>query len=374
MSNNTHILIFEHDIVKYPPILSLITFLFSENKKVVFIGYCSSKEFVDDFENKGGTFYNVINNNIKDNSFIKLYKYFLFKKRVNSLLKKEINTVNIWLLGEQCTWLLHSITYCYRTNIYLFEIPSLIVSFRYKLLSPLINYKEVLQTANKVICCEYNRAHITQSFFQLVELPIIIPNKPLFSKDEKENKIEKTIIEKFKNKKVILYQGIFNYPERRMDSFCEAIFKLPEDFILCLMGSENNYKKQLKEKYNSDRIIFLDYISAPYHLQITRLAYIGILVYNSEGGNIENTLNTLYCAPNKIYEYAKFGVPMISNDVPALNFLFEKHQCGKSIKNTTEKDIISAILEIEKNHQHYSDCSFSFYEESDNYNEYLKLL
>ncbi|SEJ29147.1 hypothetical protein SAMN04488018_12213 [Myroides marinus] len=367
---DTHILIFEHDIVKYPPILSFISFLFQENKKIVLIGYCSDEYFIRDFIDNGGVYYNVIDNKLEDNIVKKMFRYLLFKKRVKGIVKEfDEKYCRIYFFGEKCAWLLYTIVSNYSSVIYLFETPTFVVELKYRLLSPMLNYKEVLQRAYKVVCCEYNRAHITKSYFSLKELPIIIPNKPIVKSVEKKDISE---LEDLVDKKVILYQGIFNYPERKLDEFCLAMEYLPEDYVLCLMGGDNKYKAILKSKYSSDRIRFLNYVTPPMHLQITEMAYIGILVYNSGGNNISETLNTLYCAPNKIYEYSKFSIPMISNDVPALDFLFKKFKCGE-ISCDEAQSIASKILEIDKFYSNYSKGSTLLYNSVDLRELYFKI-
>lgn len=359
-----HILIFEHDIIKYPPILSLVAFLFKENKSIILLGYCSDEKFIRDFKEKGGIYIEVIQNYVDDSSIIKLWKYFCFKHRVKANLKEvDPEQSRVWFFGEKCSWLLHEMVKKFSSNIYLFEIPSFTISLRYRFLSPSLNYKKTLKSAQHVICCEYNRSHITKSFFELDKLPITIPNKPNFKEEGHNVQMDKGLEElklKLRNKKVILYQGIFNYPERKLDSFCEAIDHLPEDFVICLMGANNQYKEKLIEKYKSERVIFLEYIAPPHHLEITKLAYIGILVYKSEDGNICNTLNTLYCAPNKLYEYSRYGIPMISNDVPALSYMFNHFKSGVTVSDNSE-NIAHGILEISSNYSKYHDGSTQMY-------------
>ncbi|RRA90389.1 glycosyltransferase [Paenimyroides viscosum] len=370
-----HILIFEHDILKYPPILSVINYLFYQKKDILLIGYCSSEDYLNDFKAKGGIYINVIVNNIDDNPIIKTAKYFTFKKKVHNIVEENYGSqTKLWLFGEQCIWLLHRLVYKYESNLYLFEMPTFNVSFRYKLLSPTINYSKALNAAKKVVCCEYNRAHITKSFFQLEKLPIIIPNKPLINDDVISNKYIKEFTNKVVGKKIILYQGIFNYPERKLDDFCESIKYLSNDFIICLMGSDNDYKRKLKSKYESERILFLPYIPAPHHLSITKLAHIGLLVYNAEGQNIENTLNTLYCAPNKIFEYSKYGIPMVSNDIPALKNIFTSSKCGIAINSMDGKSIAEAIMLIDANYDSFSKNSDEFFNSTDMNNLYYQLI
>ena len=163
-------------------------------------------------------------------------------------------------------------------------------------------------------------------------------------------------------KKIILYQGIFNYPERRLDEFCEAINLLPDEYVLVLMGGpENEYRQYLKKKYVSSRIVFIPFLSPPNHLIITKSAYIGILTYFPCKGSLVQNLNTLFCAPNKLYEYSFFGVPMISNDIPALDFAFNQYQAGICVRTFEPKEIVEKILYIDKNYTHFKAESLRLY-------------
>ncbi|MCP1997428.1 glycosyltransferase [Flavobacterium sp. HSC-61S13] len=354
--SDKHILIFEYDIQKYPPILSIINFLQNNGLDIIVIGCCYDLIYIESLKKKGVTFYNLIDNNTQSNSIVKFLRLIFFRKKVQKILKSySQESPTVWLFGQTSIWLFYRLINNFKTNLYLFEFPRLEVSLRYRLLSPFINYKKALQNAKNVICCEYNRSHITKSFFNLQRLPHIIPNKPIM-----DIAIDGSLEDdsRFTGKKIILYQGIFNYPERRMDELCEAIAFLPDEYIVCLMGSDNDYKNTLKTKYeNNDRIVFLPFVASPSHLKITQKAHIGFLTYFSDGGKIEHSLNTLYCAPNKIYEYANFGIPMLSNDIPALNYLFEKHKCGISVEGFTPERIAKVITDIDANYSLYSDGS-----------------
>lgn len=361
----TEIIIFEHDIQKYPPILSIINYLLNNKRKVVIISCCRSQELIDYIEKKGGSFFNIIDNNVRANSIEKFFRLLLFKRKTLNIVKSfsNINDTVVWLFGETAIWLFPKVFSEFRCIAYLFETPNFEVYPRYKMISPSLNYKKVLGQAAKVVCCEYNRAYITKSFFGLDQDPIVIPNKPYHP--NLGDHIEIELGEQLTGKKIILYQGIFNYPERKMDSLCDAISKLPDEFVLCLMGGDSPYKSQLKEKYKeSKRIFFLPYVQAPKHLSFTKKAYIGFISYTAESDNIRNTLNTLYCAPNKIYEYSQFSIPMVSNRLPALTMLFDKFESGIAVESTKES-LAEAIMTLDANYERYAIGARKMYEDVD---------
>lgn len=362
VKNMEHILIFKDDIIKYPPIISIINYLLKRHVNVTILGYCSNSSITKSYIQNGVKYYNIIGDLQKHQKLFKLKELYCYRERVFKWVKTNANSDStIWLFGCQEIWLLHPVIDNYKTILYLFEMPSFNVPIRYKLFcDDQAYYSSFMSQNTKVVCCEYNRAHITKAYFGLKKLPYIIPNKPLISEDFESHKIQLPF--DTTDKKIILYQGIFNYPERKLDEFCKAVEYLPKEFVLILMGTESEYKKSLYKKYHSNRIYFLPFYPTPTHLQITKLAYIGILSYNTVSNSILNTLNLLYCAPNKIFEYAKFGIPMLSNDLPALNSIFSKFNAGVCDSICTPLSLSECIINIDNNYELYSQGAHLLYD------------
>lgn len=354
-----HIILFDNDIKKYPPILSIINILLELGKEVIFIGYTDSESLLEDLKNKGVKHYPIVVDKVKKNKITKLLVMVKYRKSVNQILKTfDESATKVWLFGNTNVWILNKLVYRYKTIVYLFEVSSLKVAPQYRFVSPWFSYKDTIQNAWRVVTVEYNRAHITKFLFGLSELPAIIPNKPYFKGFQELSlklEIEEALLSRLKEKKVILYQGIFNYPERRLDELCEAIDLLSDEYILCIMGPEDVNKDRLQKKYKSNKIIFMPFITPPTHLEITKLAYIGFLTYFPSNSKMSSILNVLYCAPNKIYEYSAFGVPMLSNDVPALDRDFRKFNAGVCVKEFTPKSIAEAIKSISINYDEYKE-------------------
>lgn len=64
-----------------------------------------------------------------------------------------------------------------------------------------------------------------------------------------------------------------------------------------------------------------------------------------------SVINALYCAPNKIFEYAGSNVPMIGTDVLGLREPFEKYNIGVCCDSLDEEVIIDAIKLVDENHE-----------------------
>ena len=123
------------------------------------------------------------------------------------------------------------------------------------------------------------------------------------------------------------------------------------------MGKETDYLADLKSRFPF--IIHQNFVSPPLHLHITSHAHIGIVTYTYE------SLNNIFCAPNKIYEYSGFGIPMIANKIPGLENTVGKFNAGKCVEFES-KQLMKAIKEIDDNYEQYSANSLSLYNAVDN--------
>ena len=213
-----------------------------------------------------------------------------------------------------------------------------------------------------VVVPEYNRAHITKQWWGLKRLPYILPNKPYPSETlgfDDSVIPEKTyqLLQKLENKKIILYQGGLG-PERPIEPFVSAVAKLDGFAFLIMSGNPGD----LIGKY--ENCYFADFMQAPYHLMVTKKAYMGVIAYQPDP-NHNSALNTVYCAPNKLYEYSRFGVPIISNDLPGLKYVFDRFRCGICNSIMDENGIINSIREIDKDYKQYSDGARELYNDTD---------
>lgn len=368
------ILILKEDIINFPPVLSIIQCLIDLGMSVTHIGVFSDKKQQELYERIGVTFLKTTPYNGNANPLKKLFLQYKFKNEVLNYIKniKLSNNDIIWLIQSETIILLHSLVEKYNCILHQFEYSGNQINWKYKLLAPQLNLSSLFKKAYKVVSCEYNRAHITKGLFQLDTVPAILPNKMIFNEKKLEdipNDI-KDIIDNLKvqisGKKMILYQGIFLDEERRLEEFCQAIDLLPDDYIFVAMGTGSKMYYNLKNKYESERVLFVPFIRPPYHMLITKEAYIGVLTYFPRPYSINSVINPIYCAPNKIFEYAKYGIPMISNDIPALHYIFNEYSCGKCIDYPITPDsIVENIHFIENSYENLSCGAKKYYDSID---------
>lgn len=371
-------IILKEDIVYYPPIISLIKILLNLQLKVIHIGVYSDIIERKKLEEKGLEYVQTLPYNGEASTVSKLRQQLLFRKFVTQYLKSQHLTRNdfLWIVQIETLYLLHNLVYRYNTIVHLLEFINPRPNIKYRFISPSLNVKNTLRHAKKIVCCEYNRAHIIKGMFDLDVLPDVLPNKTYDSSESNDDcpenirELADTLSLKCKDKFVILYQGYINNKERRLDDFCEAMNSLSDEFVLIIMGNllgknANEYNCMIN-KYKSEKIIFLPFIKPPFHLLITKIAQIGILTYFPNSDSLRSILNPLYCAPNKIFEYSRFGIPMIANDIPGLHYIFKEHHCGICIDYPiTANKIRDTILNIRMDYMTFSEGSLSYYNSID---------
>lgn len=359
------------EVSLYPPVLSLIRVLRDLGHNVVYIGAYRDR-VQKEFLIKGGVkFIDTVDYLPEHKPISKLWRLIKYKKQVKeALLSSKASPDDIlWIFNSDSICILSNLVRKYRTVLHFFEFTESKFNPKYLLVNFGRGFKRVLKDSKVVVQCEYNRAQIFKGLYNLDYLPIVLPNKPYLRETDFESvpidvseSISK-ITDFVTNKKVILYQGYFNSEQRRLEEFCMAITQLPQEYVLVIMGRGNSHFERLKARFSSHRILFVPFIRPPYHLLITRLARIGILSYFPTGRSFTEVVNPLYCAPNKIFEYGKYAVPMISNDIPGLSIIFKEYNCGICVDYPMTPDKIKdAIMYLDSLFDLYSQGARKYYE------------
>lgn len=223
--------------------------------------------------------------------------------------------------------------------------------------------KKYIKKTQRLIVCEDSRAAIFNVWFKPRKYPVVLPNKPYDLPDKRKSEVflrqhyPELYASLKRADKIILYQGGISQ-DRDLSSVLEAVNGLI-GFTPVLMGKDfgmlDRYKKICP------RLIHIPFIPSPQHLSVTSMARIGILMYDPI------SLNQIFCAPNKIFEYSGYGVPMIGNNIPGLYLPFQKFNCGKVLNPEQDTSEIKNILvSIDENFDFYSENSYSLFNTVDN--------
>ena len=210
--------------------------------------------------------------------------------------------------------------------------------------------KPVAQNAACVVVPEYNRAHILKVWLELKKTPVIIPNKPCFPVVEILPDTKKIVDElKTLRKKIVLYQGWIG-KDRNVSQIARALDLLEQkdEYALVLMGNAPSPDTVEKIRSIFSGTIHIPFLNPPQHLFVTELAHMGVATYD------DSTLNNIFCAPNKIYEYAEKNVPVLARDIPGLSSTVGKYRAGVCVDMDDPDEIAAAILKISADHETYA--------------------
>lgn len=294
-------------------------------------------------------------------------EYFLFRRKLRSVIKAEMKECDVlWTLTDKTVREVGNMLFQYKYIMQLQELVEFVPAIP-KQAAIGIDLKRYLRNAYKVVVPEINRAHIIKAWNELDVLPSVLPNKVTIEErdyTETPQRIRSimNMIER-EPRRIVLYQGILA-KDRDLEVFAKAINEM-DDYVLYIMGKEGQgfCIDDLRTRYN--KIVYIPYIAPPDHLFITSRAFIGLLPYRASRIAHLSVLNAVFCAPNKLYEYSAFGIPMIGSSIPGLMIPFEKYRCGILVDGITTTEIIEAIRMIEANYHSFSSNSKRMYNEND---------
>lgn len=256
--------------------------------------------------------------NISASPFGKLHGYYNFRRYVKRVLSKNAEVSDILWLGS-----LDTINLCTGLRIinehkYICHIHELYDTKQ----SRLRISTHLIRNASKVVVPEVNRAKILRTWLKLETQPTVYPNKPATHprviKANPTTSLTKEIVSNIDStKKIVLYQGHIGH-DRDLKPIAEAVKDL-DNVEFWLMGKDHGCVEELVSI--SDKVKYLGFIPAPYHLEITSYAHLGIMSYNL------TNLNNLYCAPNKVWEYLGFNIFFICNEVGSLESFVSRGCC-----------------------------------------------
>jgi len=215
--------------------------------------------------------------------------------------------------------------------------------------------KKYSDKMNIIISCESHRAAIMESRYLLKSRPYVIPNKIYdLESSVKKSGIDNKLRNELESNFVIVYQGLIS-KDRPLENIAKALAKYNENILFLIMGDcSDEYKIELQCIYSP--IIFTGFIPAPEHLEYTKYCNVGIANYD------KSSLNNVFCAPNKIFEYAKYAIPVLASNNVALEESIGLYKAGKCIDFNDINQIINALNEISRNYDEFSENALKLYE------------
>lgn len=203
--------------------------------------------------------------------------------------------------------------------------------------------------ADVVIAANEERGKLMQGHYNLSETPVVVKNispaPPVLTPGQIAEVLSHfpSIRRKACDRCRLVYQGNVSI-DRGVERFIKAVEDMPNGYRMIVIGDGPDFAG-LRDKYRAladvGKVNFLGKISG-YNLPILLAACdIGIVTYPFEG------LNNIYCASNKVFEYAQAGLPIIATNQPPLINIASEYGIGECItQEATQIEIADVIYQL----------------------------
>lgn len=152
------------------------------------------------------------------------------------------------------------------------------------------------------------------------------------------------------DKMIVIMQGNHICPNRGAEELLEAMPFVDSKAVLLFVGSGDLIhflKQRASELKIEERVLFVDRVSPEKLFSYTSLSDIGV----SLGKNV--SFNHYYSLPNKIFEYIKAGIPVITSDFPERAAIIQQYGVGATIKGLSTEIIAEVINGMVNNQEQY---------------------
>lgn len=210
----------------------------------------------------------------------------------------------------------------------------------------------VIKKADLIIAANPERSVVMMEHYGLVKLPTSVGNIPPIPQSSlNDRKITELFPDLKKNNPGdmhILYMGDICL-ERGLQVILDAFEFLPPHFKLFFVGVGPDFESL--KAIASDRFKLIGQISHDKLFDVIRQTDIGYVTYSMKG------LNNILCAPNKVFEYAQAGLPMVTTCQPTIKNMFSKYPVGELVgcdrNQVKPEQVADAIQLIAKNIERY---------------------
>lgn len=144
-------------------------------------------------------------------------------------------------------------------------------------------------------------------------------------------------------KHILLYQGAVNVG-RGLEWIIPAM-KYLDDCILYICGNGDlldEMKRLAVEEGVNDRVVFTGRIPAEKLDVYTAQADLGFVLLENKG------LSYYYSLPNRIFDYMKYGVPVLATDFPEISRIVDGCRTGVTTSVHNPEDVASAVRSMLK--------------------------
>ncbi|MBK2095887.1 glycosyltransferase, partial [Francisella philomiragia] len=196
-----------------------------------------------------------------------------------------------------------------------------------------IKYADKVITVSNSIAEEYKRLY-------KIDKPCLILNSPnIYSQIQKKDILREKLGISNKSK-ILIYQGILS--KDRGNDIILDYFKMRSDLDIVVVFMGYTFDEELLEEVKSSskkykNIFYVEAVPVSQILDYTSSADFGISMVK------DTCLSHKFCLPNKFFEYAMAGLPVISSNNIEMMTLVEKYDMGVVVEDFSVGSLDIAI-------------------------------
>ena len=271
--------------------------------------------------------------------FVQIFKYLEFVFRVFFFYKKKnINIVTIHTLALLPLGYLFKLIYGAKLIYDAHELETETYNLKglRKQFAKCLEYL-LIKKVDHVFVVSDNIADWYEKTYNITR-PTVLLNAPRAAHVKKTNYFKDTFHLR-DDQIIILYQGLLA-GGRKIDVLLESFKKNTNDkIVIVFLGySESELEKEIQSTSKSyNNVFFHKTVPSCELLNYTASADVGVAL-------IQNTcLNHNFCMPNKLFEYAMAGLPVIVSNVKEMSAFVKKHQMGVVMEDDTATSFNKAV-------------------------------
>lgn len=177
---------------------------------------------------------------------------------------------------------------------------------------------------------------------------MVLRNMPLKNVQPEEIKLP----ELYKNKKILIIQGIGINEHRGAEEAVEMMNYLPGEFILFFLGGGTvieNVKQLTTDLKLSDRIFFMGVLPYPLMMGYTKHGFLGLVLEKVDFNDAHR-----FSLSNRFFDYIKANIPVLCTHIPDMKIIIEKYNIGGFIDTVEPEVIADRIIEASSNMDLYN--------------------
>jgi glycosyltransferase involved in cell wall biosynthesis len=187
-----------------------------------------------------------------------------------------------------------------------------------------------------IVTPDENRSRIFSEEFGAKQPPLTVHNCPPHRRPIQSTRLRDELSRRgVAASTIVLYQGLID-SRRCIEEIAEATRHFDGGVVLVMIGpGYGKWADPPSVLAGYERVVPLPPVPYEELASYTASADIGILLYRND------CRNNYFCAPNKVFEYAMMGVPVIAPNYPGIRALVEQEEIGLCV-NPEEPTAIAA--------------------------------